>query len=136
MADAPRGLDFHMRVATLPQGVSPQKTGAIGSSGPGGLGAEAGCKPVSSAAAKVSGDCGRLLFGYPALIWAISWQSDTSNGDMRTQARGARCKCGASHLAVQTGTEKHSEPNSIANYVTLVGAFCVKIVCLFKPQVP
>lgn len=73
MEDAPRGLEFHTRVATLPHGVSPQKTGAIGSSGPGGVScAEAGFKLVSSAAAEVSGDHGRLLVGHPALIWSIS----------------------------------------------------------------
>lgn len=34
--------------------------------------AEAGFKLVSSAAAEVSGDHGRLLVGHPALIWSIS----------------------------------------------------------------
>lgn len=34
--------------------------------------AEAGCKLISSAAAEVSGDHGRLLFGHPALLWSIS----------------------------------------------------------------
>lgn len=132
MEDAPRGLDFHTRVATLPHGVSPQKTGAIGSSGPGGSPA---LKQDSSWFLQQLLKFQEITAGCYLVTQLSSGPSlDNQTPPMGTRERRAKCRCGVSHLAVQTG--KHSEPNSTANYVTLAGAFCVKIRCLFKPQVP